>query len=218
MKKAEFIINVALIVILFLVFSLYMWVQHKNIFLKKDLKEARQLLTESEHASRHLEKLEKQSNEILKKEAFIQRKMPVNEIQPLGLMKTIILLCSELGLKNYSLKQIEKLAPVSQAGMYARQDVSDYQKQDTYNEMPKDVTGQEDALGEQQAIVVSNGIRTIFLELNFQGTYQQLLDFLKRLNGIERIVSVEGLNIERKKELLPYQKIQLILAAYTYSE
>ena len=51
--------------------------------------------------------------------------------------------------------------------------------------------------------------------MNLEGEYGQLLLFLEAISGLERLFSVESIEIERKEEILPRQKITLQLAAYT---
>lgn len=61
------------------------------------------------------------------------------------------------------------------------------------------------------------GIDSLRLEMSFEAALAQTLDFLKRAAGIERVVAVEKVEIERKKEILPCQKVTLELVAYTFS-
>lgn len=60
------------------------------------------------------------------------------------------------------------------------------------------------------------GLDSLRLEMSFEGVYSQALDFLKRAERIERVVAVEKVEIERKKEILPCQKVTLELVAYTF--
>ncbi|MFH1339343.1 MAG: type 4a pilus biogenesis protein PilO [Candidatus Omnitrophota bacterium] len=51
--------------------------------------------------------------------------------------------------------------------------------------------------------------------MNLEGEFRQLVLFLEAISNLEMPVSVDGINIERKEEILPRQKISLQLAAYT---
>ncbi|TAN62309.1 hypothetical protein EPN16_01910 [bacterium] len=61
------------------------------------------------------------------------------------------------------------------------------------------------------------GIGSLRVEMSFESALSQALDFLKRAASIERVVAVEKVKIERKKEILPHQKVTLELVAYTFS-
>jgi Tfp pilus assembly protein PilO len=56
---------------------------------------------------------------------------------------------------------------------------------------------------------------SLFFEMVFEGTFSQTLDFLKAISELERLVSVEKMQIERGEDILPRQKVILNLVAYT---
>lgn len=51
--------------------------------------------------------------------------------------------------------------------------------------------------------------------MNMEGEFRQLLLFLEAISSLERLVSVDGIKIERKEEILPRQEITLQLVTYT---
>lgn len=61
------------------------------------------------------------------------------------------------------------------------------------------------------------GINSLRLEMSFEAALAQALDFLKMAAKIERVVAVEKIEVARKKEILPHQKVTLELVAYTFT-
>jgi len=57
-----------------------------------------------------------------------------------------------------------------------------------------------------------------YFQMDFDSTFPQALKFFKDLNELERIVTVEKIDISRKTDILPYQSVTLSLATYSFSE
>ncbi len=55
-------------------------------------------------------------------------------------------------------------------------------------------------------------------EMKFEASFRQVLEFLEELNGFERVITVERIEIIRKPEILPYQSVVLALATYSFAE
>jgi Tfp pilus assembly protein PilO len=51
--------------------------------------------------------------------------------------------------------------------------------------------------------------------MNMEGEFRQLLLFLEAISNLEKLVTIDGIKIERKEEILPRQEITLRLATYT---
>ncbi len=58
----------------------------------------------------------------------------------------------------------------------------------------------------------------VYFQMKFDASFTQMLEFLKILNGLERIVTVERIEIERKTEIIPYQSVILDLITYSFAE
>lgn len=52
--------------------------------------------------------------------------------------------------------------------------------------------------------------------MNMEGEFRQLVLFLEAVSNLDRLVSVDGIEIERKEKILPRQKVSLQLIAYTF--
>lgn len=75
----------------------------------------------------------------------------------------------------------------------------------------------QSALGEENisTLNLEKDLAPLYFEMKFETTFPQLLEFLKDLMNLERVVSVEKLIIIREKEILPNQKVTLSLVTYT---
>jgi len=63
-----------------------------------------------------------------------------------------------------------------------------------------------------------SGPAPVYFQMKFDASFTQTLEFLKALNGLERIVTVERIEIDRKTEILPYQSVILNLITYSFAE
>jgi Tfp pilus assembly protein PilO len=71
------------------------------------------------------------------------------------------------------------------------------------------------SLEDPSPITLGQDANSLFFEMVFEGTFSQTLDFLKAISELERLVSVEKMQIERGEHILPRQKVTLNLVAYT---
>ncbi len=64
--------------------------------------------------------------------------------------------------------------------------------------------------------VTSEGVYSISIQMSAEGEFYQLVNFLKALNMLERVVTVDSVKVERDDKILPCQRITLNLKVYTY--
>jgi len=184
LKKAVFItsgVGISLFVILLVV--VFLWQFRVNLLLRRNLSEKKTEVEEAQYDSRRFKELKKQSDELKLKEELLDKRLPVGEKQPMGLIKKITLLAKARGLEkiNFELKS-------------------------------------ESALEEKTkpAVNLEKNLIPLYFEMKFETTFPRLLEFLKELTNLERIITVEKLDIKREKEILPNQKITLDLVAYVF--
>jgi hypothetical protein len=67
-------------------------------------------------------------------------------------------------------------------------------------------------------VVPVTGPVPVYFQMKFNSTFSQALKFLKELNDLERIVSVEKIEIARDDKILPYQLVTLDMVAYYFTE
>lgn len=187
MKKAGFFVNLTAAALLTTLVSLFFWKLHSNSQLKQHLEVKKGELRELRSLGRRTGEPEQRRRELLNK------MVPAGESQPLTLIKTLIHIGGEMGLKNavFSIKEAKKQPDLSIGQTFGA---------------PRQPTAGPQLMP-----------RPLDIEINFEAAYLQILGFLKKLADLERVVAVKDILIERKKEILPRQKVTLELAAYTFS-
>jgi len=215
MKKTSVLISFILITVLIILIAFLFW-QYKDSFnLKRQLEEKNTELGKAQVVSRRLEELEKQNEELRQKEGILYSRVSIGEKQPFSLIRKILTIGNEIGLRQMS---FDIKGPPNKA--LAEENMS------ASGAMPhRSLTEGEGAPmpGARQASqpfksqeASKAGPKALYFQMEFEGTFLQFLDFLKRLNNLERVVTIDTLEIKRSKELLPYQKVSLQLVTYTF--
>lgn len=62
------------------------------------------------------------------------------------------------------------------------------------------------------------GLVPVRFQMKFEAGFGQVLRLLKELAALERITSVEKIEIRREDKILPYQSVALDLAAYSFPQ
>ena len=207
MKKINWALSVYFpVTALILTVILFFWLGNENSGLNNALRMKKEELRAARAAGADLKKLEKQAEGFQEEEKRLRQKIPLNDTQPLDLVKALIRIAREAGLKEIDFNLKEKTARtdsnISGAGVPG--------------------TGAAGMLTMARAGKPSfeaqsdNQPRPVSLEMNCQGTFPELLLFLEKTAKLERVVIVEKVDIEREKELTPSQKISLQLITYTF--
>lgn len=201
MKKTGLLVNSAILILLILVISFCLWQLRENVSLRQELDKKGQELKDVESNSRHLEALKKQNQDLSYKEEAIKRKVPVNEKQPISLIKTLTVIAGETGLRKavFSIKEM-----ASQGGSASARSLGQPPGQTLASPTTQGSTG------------LPMGIKPIEIGVSSEATYLQALSFLERLMNLERVIVVDELTIERKKEILPYQQVSLQISTYSF--
>lgn len=207
MKKINWALSVYFPVIaLILTAILFFWLWNENSGLNNALQMKKEELRTARAAGADLKKLEKQAESFREEEKKLHQKIPLNDTQPLDLVKTLIRIAREAGLKEIDFDLKEKTARTNNnvsgegvpgAGAAGMMTIARVEKPSF------------DAQSDRQP-------RPVSLEMNCQGTFPELLLFLEKTAKLERVVIVEKVDIEREKKLTPGQKISLRLIAYTF--
>jgi Tfp pilus assembly protein PilO len=189
MKKLISVLSWAGMVLgVFLVIFLFILQLQSNQKLKKELKEKNEEFSEARNASKKMEGLEKKSQELKQKEVKMKKRVVVGDTQPLGLIKVITGSAGKMGLRKISFELKQPSALVSKDGKVS----------------PPPPPG--------------SGPVPVYFQMKFVSTFSQALEFIKDLSGLERIVSVDKIEISRETEALPYQSVVLDLVTYYYPE
>ena len=188
MKGFKVIITI-LISLFVCILILFFFSLRINTFLKKEIKGIEKKISQARKMEKNLSKLKKEIAKLQKEMVKMERVIPINEIKPLGLIKDLALIAKEENLENVEIycQDKPKSSPFDVENSLKKKSSKDNLK------------------------VVSLGVT-----LTFEGEYRNLLSFVKKIFHLERAVLIDGVWIERDKNILPRQKIKLELITYTF--
>ncbi len=212
-NKLSLFLNLAVIIVILGVLLLFLWQLKMNVDLKQELSVKKQDFKDAKAASKHLKGLEAQTVVLKLKRAALYKRIPLAEEEPFSLIKAIMRLGGEVGLQNISLG-LKRKTFSNQAGAVSGAGGLSEQMQDEAGGVQQSYS--VDQSGTQVFSSSTEEIKEIYLDVNCEGDINQLLIFLGKLMNMERLVKVDGIKIERKKEILPYQKISLEIVTYTF--
>lgn len=207
-NKKLFIKNALLVIALLGLVGICLWQATTSIELKKTLIAKKAELAKAQKISKHLKKLERQGQDLTEKEAAILKQVPLDEKYPFGLIKALTAMADALGLQKAGFRVKEESLADSTFGAEAPE-----------TPIPDDTT--DETLAGQEAQSPSyqanpQTLKPLRFEMTFNSTYVSLLALLQKINTLERMVTIERITIERKKEIIPLQTIVLHLTAYTF--
>ncbi|TBR16705.1 hypothetical protein EPO66_04120, partial [bacterium] len=171
MSKNSIYINSSLILVVIILSSLTAWQVNIKFNLSKSISAKSEELKRSRSSQKHLEKLKSELELWEKKENALNRMIPEGEEQPLRLIKSIVRLGNEVGMKKIDF-DVKSSLVTSGAG--------------AGNGESTDESGE-------------GGVKVLYFKMNCEGTFIQFLKFLNRLMNVERIVEVRGIKVERLK-------------------
>ena len=200
MKNRTLLIQIAMATPAILIISLFIWLFRANFNLRERLNQKSAELKKAGITSRNQYQSGQDSQGLEEKKETINKRVPRGEKYPLELIKTFTRIGEETGLKKmaFSIKEAKDKpldTPTTSAG---------------YIEGSRTGPAAPTRSGPSKT-----GLTPIEFEMKFEAVYPQLLSFLQKLMQVERLVTVNQIEIERKKELLPYQQITLQLTTYT---
>lgn len=150
----------------------------------------------SSSRSRELRRLQADLDE---QEARLFRRIPAETGHPLGLIREISSLAKSSGFRAFT---IELVAQDASADVPA----------------PAAAAGQDPAAGGKSGKTKKNAVgpRVVAMDIRCEAGFADLLLFLRRLYGLERIVSMEKLRIQRVDASLPRQSVEMRIHAYSF--
>jgi Tfp pilus assembly protein PilO len=200
MQNSKTVMNIITGVLLALCVILFLFQFKQNMNIREEYNSKNSEFKEAKAASKRLEGLEKQTNELKYKEDILEKRIPINEKHPFDLMKMIIKAGGESGLREivFTMKQSSGQddggSPPPSGGRFG---------------VPQGQPNQGKPLSELDPNPKD-------ISLTFEGTFPQTMVFIKKITSLERLVTLQGIEIERKEEILPYQKVALSLKVYTF--
>ncbi|MFH1398048.1 MAG: hypothetical protein ABIH27_05830 [Candidatus Omnitrophota bacterium] len=220
--------------------TLFFIIQFKeDALLRGMLHEKKSELARAQTANLRLEDLKKRGENLQEKEKVLYAKVPLENDDLFGAIKTLTGVANNLGLravtfeiKNELSDQEQKSASGKIGNIFSlgvklkskfvpsEENIgaaSPNEQESSIPSGPGEASTQEQ--GDKQPgeeFKSTAGPKRIYLEMNFESLLSPAFSFLKQVSKIDRLVTVEGIKIIREEAILPYQSFSLVLAVYVY--
>ncbi len=193
----KFFLSIRFILLLITVFLLVGFIYQitKVNASREELKERKGYLRELRGVKRKSKKIEEEIEKYKLKEEEVLRKIPKSEESILLLVRELASIADAMMIKNITFE----MAP---------------EKNKKDKESPIMRRRSRPAIKEE----TTGPIKPHDFKVSFNAGYKETVEFIKRVINLERVVSVKNLEIERKDEILPFQKVTLTLTTYTLRE
>jgi len=186
MRKKELVLFTIIALFFIVILFATLWQLKVNRSLKKQLSSKNEDLDKAKKANQRLEELEHQLQLLKQKEAQLNKVVPPGEKEPLSLIKSIIRVSADIKLSLKSFTLAKNASTVNAAGT-------------------------PDASGAQG---IAN-ITPLYLEVNFEATYPQVIVFLEKIKKLTRFVDVTEIILKGDNVIVPRQAVTMKLTTYT---
>jgi len=169
--------------------------------LRKELSDKKITLSEVRGAERKGKEIKKKIAENRQKEEEILKKIPKNKKSMFILMKELTAIGNSMGIKDISFVMEgvgqKENKPSTRSIMRKRRNPHMFDNPEG--------TG-------------SGSIIPRHFTMSFAASYMEVYVFVKKILSIERVISLESIEIERNKDYFPRQKTSLKLITYTFPD
>lgn len=184
-------ILVIIAVLFTLVFGgLFGWQFFAGRKLARELAEKTDRVTEAKEAKVKSQKLQAEVISMHAEMTGIEEKIPQDEMLSFGLIRRITLVAA-----RYGFRQVEFSAPQEPAAA----------KTFGAGAVPK------------QAPKSGLEVKSVFLQMSCEGEYTKLIDFLRAVSELDRLVLVNQLTIQRLPGSIPRQSLVIEFITYTFA-
>ncbi len=195
-------------------------------------------LARAQAANLRLEDLRKQNENLQEQEKVLYVKVPLENDDIFGAIKTLTEVANNLGLRAVTFEIInnpfakeqksvsEKLGGLFSLGAKLKSKFAptDADISAAPNEQGSSIPpGPEGVPSQAQEgsqpggeLKSTTGPRIIYLEMKFGSFLSPAFSFLKQVSKLDRLVTIQGVKIIREEAVLPYQSFSLVLAVYVY--
>ena len=159
----------------------------KNRHLVKEKKEISKEIEKANVSKRRLTTLERELKFLYEKLKSVSKKIPQDERELLEFLKKLSIIGEAIGLNNLEFT-------------YRKENASSKNTESSpyFSSAP------------------SSNLQPIYIEATFECEYPRLVYFLKKIYEAEELVVVNGVSVERDKDILPQQRVKLKLTIYTF--
>ena len=200
MKKIFLSVRFLLLIIAVFSIGLFVYQVRETSIIKRKLSDRKGILQEIRGAKRKSQEIRKKIAENKLREAEILKRIPKDKESIFVLMKELTTVGNSVGIRNISFVP-EKLP------------------QKNNQSSKRDIMRRGRSVSKDSYVkAISSGLIIPHnFQMTFAASYMELYDFIKKIISMERVVSLESIEIERNKEYFPRQKVNLKLTTYTFS-
>jgi len=180
-----------------------------NMILRKELKAKIEKVKKTEEAEKELAKLEKEIIALQEESLHIEKRIPQNEEVPLKLIKKLSAIGEIRGFRNLKIEYLEEkpLSAETTAFSYGG---------DTSTTNYSSGQGQTVSSSGVQSNTLS--VKKRYIKMKFECEFPAVVSFLKEALQLERLVTIENIEMKRDPKILPRQRVIINLTAYTFSK
>ena len=200
MKRIFLSIRFLLLIVAVFSIGLFIYQVRETSIIKRKLSDRKSILQEIRGAKRKSQEIRKKIAENKLKEAEILKRIPKDKESIFVLMKELTAVGNSVGIRNISF--VPERLP---------QENNQFSKRDIMRR------GRSAPKGSYAKVISSGLIIPHNFQMAFAASYMEVYDFIKKIISMERVVSLESIEIERNKEYFPRQKVNLKLTTYTFS-
>lgn len=174
--------------------------------LKEEQSQKEYSIEEAKKVKSESEKIQKGLSGLVVENSQIEEMVPLNEQEPIALIKTLSLLANQSKAKNQEIMFLNKESALLNFNSFKPQERED--------------TAESFKSGEDNEFLNQNefffNVKPRLIQMNFECEFPRLIVFLKKVLALKRIVLVDTIKIERAETIIPCQKVTLTLSAYTF--
>jgi len=190
--------------------------------LDKELKETRANLSSAYQAKENVDSFEKTKTEFTRKDKDFSRTIPLNEKEPLELIKELMLLAKDMQITNpsFSIKKRKMVnlpqlqSFISSLSEYESTTISKVSSQAGASTSKSEASmsaGMQGDLSSQE----KPGLYFFPIRMDLEADFSNLLKFLNKILSLKRVITIEDMKIARSSDISPRQKITLTIYSYT---
>jgi Tfp pilus assembly protein PilO len=220
MKRVSVLtLSIGLIIVFVISGALFVTTTLSVFNLKKELVQVQNNLDSAYRAKENVDLFEINKTEFLRKEKEHLKTIPLNESEPLRVIKEITILANSAGIKNF-LFSLKKISP---AQINGQSSASGSNSNALDSSGGSSGSGPGSGAGEDEAGGISLGSNSetraglyfSAIYMDFEAEFNDLLEFIHKVLSLKRLVIIDNLKISRSEKTFPLQKVKLAVSVYT---
>ena len=201
MRKIFLSIRFLLLVIAVFSIGLFIYQAREVSIIRKELSNSKGTLRKIRNAKRKSKKIKRKILDSKQKEKEILERIPRDRNSIFALMKKLTAIGSSIGIKNIGFTMIETSQKENKTS--AKRIMRRKRNPHMFN---------------NTATAGSGLLKAYQFTMSFSASYMEMYNFIERVISMERVVSLESMEIKRNENYFPRQEVNLKLITYTLSD